>query len=64
MNFKAMNQFLSEENIKRHLEHLREYKLKLSILVKSIPELKGLSFAEILKSDIKREVKNEASELL
>ena len=50
MNLNAMNLFLSEENIKRHLEHLRTQKLKYSILEKSVPELKGKSIKEILRS--------------
>lgn len=64
MNLNAMNLFLSEENIKRHLEHLRTQKLKYSILEKSVPELKGKSIKEILRSGIKRDIKDEATKLL
>ena len=60
MNFKAMNMFLSEENIKRHLEHLRTMKLKYSILEKSLPELKGRSIAQIVRLGINRKLKDEA----
>ena len=63
MNLKAMNLFLSEENIKKHLDHLRTMKLKYSILEKSMPEIKGKSISEISKSTINRKVKNEALEL-
>ena len=37
MNFKALNSFLSEENIRRHEEYLNNLRLKLSILEKSDP---------------------------
>ena len=37
MNYKAMNTFLSEENIRRHEEYLNNLRLKLSILEKSDP---------------------------
>ena len=37
MDFKALNTFLSEENIRRHEEYLNNLRLKLSILEKSDP---------------------------
>ena len=64
MNVKAMNMFLSEENIKRHLEHLRTHKLKLSILEKSQPELKGKDINEISKMSINRDIREEALNLI
>ena len=64
MNLKAMNMFLSEDNIKRHLEHLRTYRLKLSILEKSLPELKGKTMTEIIRSSFSREIKDEALRLI
>lgn len=64
MNFEAMNLFLSEENIKRHLEHLREKRLCYSILEKSIPALCNVSMNEILRLNIDRQTKNEALSLL
>ncbi len=64
MDFKAMNRFLSEENIKRHLEHLRTQKLRLSILEKSIPELGGKTMAQICRSNLKSAVKDEALDLM
>lgn len=60
MNLKAMNFFLSEDNIKRHLEHLRNYRLRLSILEKSLPELKGKSMTQIIRSGLNRDIKEEA----
>jgi hypothetical protein len=60
MNFEAMNLFLSEGNIKRHLEHLREKRLCYSILEKSIPALCNVSMNEIFRLNIDRETKNEA----
>ncbi len=64
MNINAMNMFLSEENIKRHLEHLRTQKLKYSILEKSFPELKSKGMADISKMNIGRDIKEEAMNLL
>ncbi len=63
MNLKAMNMFLSEENIKRHLGHLRTHRLKLSILEKSLPELKGKNMSQIIRSSLPRDVKDEALRL-
>lgn len=64
MNIKAMNLFLSDDNIKRHLEYLRNCRLKFSILEKSVPELKGKEMSEICRLGFPREVKDEALELL
>nr|MBE6545613.1 hypothetical protein [Oscillospiraceae bacterium] len=64
MNLKAMNMFLSEDNIKKHLEHLRNEKLKYSILEKSVPELKGKSINEISRANLSRDIKEEALRLL
>lgn len=64
MNFIAMNLFLSESNIKRHLEHLREQKLRYSILEKSLPELRGKTINELIRLNINRDIKDEAISLL
>lgn len=64
MNFRAMNMFLSEDNIKRHLAHFRNYKLKMSILEKSIPELRGRTMSEIARMPLDRAAKEEALKLL
>lgn len=64
MNFKVMNMFLSEENIKRHLEHLRTLRLKYSVLEKSLPELKGKDMTVVARSGINKKIKEEALELL
>lgn len=64
MNINAMNMFLSEDNIKRHLEHLRTQKLRYSILEKSIPELKGKKMTDIARMGLDREIKEEALHLL
>lgn len=63
MNFKAMNMFLSEDNIKRHLAYFRNYKLKLSIMEKSIPELRGRTMSEIARMPFDRETREEALKL-
>lgn len=64
MNFEAMNLFLSDSSIKRHLEHLRGERLRYSILEKSVPELKGCSMSEIVRLSINRDIKDEAISLL
>lgn len=64
MNSKAMNMFLSEDNVKKHLEHLRTFKLKYSILEKSVPELKDKEIKEILRLNLSRDIKEEALRLL
>ena len=64
MNIDAMNMFLSEENIKKHLEHLRTLRLKYSVLEKSVPEIGGRDLSEILKLRIAPQIREEVSELL
>ena len=64
MNLKAMNLFLSKDNIKRHLEHLRTFKHRLSILEKSLPELKGKAANDIIRSRLEGDVKEEALRLI
>ena len=63
MNLRAMNLFLSEDNIKRHLEHLRTQRLRLSILEKSLPILKGKKMNEICRMPIDCEIQTEALKL-
>ena len=64
MNVSGMNLFLSEDCIKKHLEHLHTMKLKYSILEKSISNLSGKEIVNILKMRIGREEKEEAIKLL
>ena len=64
MNLKAMKMFLSEENVKKHLEHFRNLRLRFSVLEKSIPELKGKDISAVSKLSISRKIKDEALELL
>lgn len=64
MNFNAMRLFLSEDNIKNHLEHLHTQRLRLSILEKSVPQIKGKTITEIWRMGIDRDIKNEASSLI
>ena len=63
MNLKAMRSFLSESNIKEHLSYLRTLRLRLSIIEKSIPELKGASGEKIIRMNLKRGAKEEALNL-
>ena len=64
MNYSALNLFMSEENIKRHLEYLRTQKLKLSILEKSNEEIKGKGLEEIYRMKMDKELKREIINLL
>lgn len=64
MEFGAMRTFLSEENIKRHLSHLRTLRLRLSILEKSVTGIKGKSQREILSMSLSKAVKREIIPLL
>ena len=50
--------------MKRHLDYLRGCRLRYSILEKSFPELKGKGSAEIVRMNIKRDLKDEALSLL
>lgn len=64
MNTEPMKNFLSEANIKRHLEHLRQTKLRYSIMEKSLLELCGKTPREIVRLNIDRDTKDEALRLL
>ncbi len=59
----ALRTFLSNENIQMHKEHLRNLRLKYSILEKSIPILKGAAPYEISHLKIKRSDREEALRL-
>lgn len=63
MNVGLMSSFLSDINIKRHLDHLREEKLRYSILEKSFPILIDKTPREILRLNIEHRVKQEAFSL-
>ncbi len=64
MNIDAMNCFLSKENINKHFEHLRQAKLKFSVLEKSFPEINGVYMNKLKSASIDRRVKNYAIWLL
>jgi superoxide dismutase len=64
MNISGMKSFLSEANIKEHLSYHRTLKNKYSIIEKSYPQLKGKCIEQLLKLNVKRQIKNEAFELL
>ena len=57
MNYKALNTFLSEENIRRHQEYLNTLRLRLSILEKSDPSVIRVC------SQMKREESNLIKEI-
>lgn len=60
MDIEAMNCFLSRENIEKHLEHVRQARLRLSVLEKSFPCISGAKIAEIKNANIDRKAKGEA----
>ena len=64
MDFTAMNQFLTEESIKTHLEHLRQLKLKLSVMEKCYPEILGKDIFTINHLNLDRETKCEVTEII
>lgn len=64
MNFKAMNMFLSEDNIKRHIEHLRTLKLKYSIIEKSNPIIASKSMREVATTKMRFEDREEVLNIL
>ena len=63
MDYSVMTEFLSEDNIKKHLEYLRDLKLRLSILEKSLPQLKDKAIGDIARLPIDRLAKAEAVKL-
>ncbi len=64
MNIKAMNMFLSEENIAKHLDYYRTLKLKYSILEKSFPVIAGKKPKEISSLNLKKSEVSEVADLL
>ena len=63
MNTSNMNSFLSEGNIKRHLEHLRTLRLQYSILLKSYPELIGREIKDSLRLCSDKGVRSDLQKL-
>ena len=59
MDYTPLYTFLSESNVKRHLDYLNTLKLRLSILEKSIPSVNGKTAREILDMNIPRRQKEE-----
>ncbi len=55
--------FLSQENVLKHKDYLKDAKLRFSVLEKSYPLIKGLDLRGIESLRILREVKNEAERL-
>ncbi len=59
MNTAAMRSFLSDCNIRQHVEHLRHLKLLHSVNEKSFPEIKGMPPAEISRAPLPKREKWE-----
>ncbi len=59
MNTEAINTFLSEDNIKRHLEYMHTLSLRLSIIEKSFPELKGKTISDVSRMRLEKDVRGE-----
>ena len=64
MSIEAMNEFLSRENVERHVEYLRTLRLRYSIIEKSVPVISKMEPPVLLRSGIDREIKDEAVRLL
>lgn len=62
-NIEALKGFLSEENIKRHFEYLRNLRLKLSIHEKSEPSLIGKSISEVSRMPLMADHREEVLRL-
>ena len=56
---RSMLAFLSEGNLKAHVEYAKDLRLKHSIIEKSLPEIKGKSSGELIRLPVKRSLKNE-----
>ena len=56
--------FFTSESIEKHKEYLRQKKLKLSILRKSVSELGGKSIVEVDRMQIASDIKEEALRLM
>lgn len=61
---RALLTFLTEDNVRLHKEYLKNQRLKLSILEKSVPQIKSKTVSEISKMRIKPAVKSEAAFLI
>ena len=64
MNISALESFLTKDNINLHLEYLKTQRLKYSIIEKSIPAIKGKSFADVLKMRLSKSLENEILPLI
>lgn len=64
MDYSALRLFLSEENIKLHLEYLNKQKLRYSILKKCSSDLLVDDIKHIYRQHIPTDLKNEALRLL
>lgn len=59
-----MLDFLSEENIEIHKESVRQKKLKLSIIEKSVEGIKGANIREIMRQKLKKNDRDDALALM
>lgn len=64
MDYSAMRLFLSEENIKIHLDYLKKSRLMYSILQKSNSKIVGDNIKAIYNQNLPKQDKNEAINLL
>lgn len=64
MDFAAMNMFLSEDNMKKHLDYLHTLEARLSIILKSIPSSEGRDIDRALCGRLDRKTKDEIKLLL
>lgn len=64
MDYSTMRLFLSEENIKMHLEYLNKQRLVYSILQKSNPQIVGDNIKDIFNKNLSQKDKFDAINLL
>lgn len=64
MDYSTMNLFLSDENIKIHMEYLKELKLRYSILQKSCHLLDCDDIKTIFRKKLNHDIKKDALEIL
>ncbi len=64
MDYSTMRLFLSEENIKMHLEYLNKQRLVYSILQKSNPQIVGDNIKDIFNKNLFQKDKFDAINLL
>ena len=64
MDITAMRCFLTEENIRKHIDYVNTLKLRLSILEKSFPQLVGVNISDLARINLPPDAKADALNLM